>query len=54
MPTSILPSIMSVGLIGLLIAKYIPVFDWLGYLFYPATWLWGLEDGMLPPTVVDY
>lgn len=47
MTISILPSIMSVGLIGLLVAKYTPVFDWLGYLFYPVTWLWGLEDGML-------
>jgi nucleoside recognition membrane protein YjiH len=47
MTISILPSIMSVGLIGLLIAKYTPLFDWLGYLFYPITWLWGLEDGML-------
>ncbi|MFP2768584.1 YjiH family protein [Oceanisphaera sp. KMM 10153] len=47
MTISILPSIMSVGLIGLLVAKYTPMFDWLGYLFYPVTWLWGVEDGML-------
>ncbi|GAA3549061.1 YjiH family protein [Zobellella aerophila] len=46
MTISILPSIMSVGLLGLLIAKYTPLFDWLGYLFYPVTWLWGIEDGM--------
>lgn len=46
MTISILPSIMSVGLIGLMLAKYTPVFDWLGYLFYPITWLWGVEDGM--------
>lgn len=43
---SILPSIMSVGVIGLLAAKYTPIFDWVGYLFYPVTWLWGLENGM--------
>ncbi|MGB5854004.1 MAG: YjiH family protein [Oceanisphaera sp.] len=47
MTISILPSIMSVGLIGLLVARYTPIFDWLGYLFYPVTWLWGIEDGML-------
>ncbi len=47
MTISILPSIMSVGLIGLLVAKYTPMFDWLGYLFYPVTWLWGVEDGIL-------
>ncbi|WP_107853054.1 YjiH family protein [Oceanimonas marisflavi] len=46
MTISILPSIMSVGLIGLLVAKYTPLFDWLGYLFYPATQIWGLEQGM--------
>ena len=33
---SILPSIMSVGLLGLLLAKHTPVFDWLGYVFYPV------------------
>lgn len=37
MAMSILPSIMSVGLIGLLVAKYTPLFDWMGYLFYPFT-----------------
>ncbi|MCT7655067.1 hypothetical protein MBH78_10875 [Oceanimonas sp. NS1] len=46
MTISILPTIMSVGLIGLLVAKYTPLFDWLGYLFYPATLVWGLEEGM--------
>ncbi|MBV1841009.1 YjiH family protein [Photobacterium ganghwense] len=45
MTISILPSIMSVGLIGLLVAKYTPVFDWLGMAFYPVTYLWGIEDG---------
>lgn len=46
MTISILPSIMSVGILGLLMAKYTPIFDWIGYLFYPATMLWGLENGM--------
>ncbi|MCE8024571.1 MULTISPECIES: YjiH family protein [Halomonadaceae] len=46
MAISILPSIMSVGLLGLLAAKYTPLFEWLGLLFYPFVAIWGLEDGM--------
>ncbi|GHC35035.1 YjiH family protein [Aidingimonas halophila] len=44
MAISILPSIMSVGLIGLLAAKYTPLFEWLGWLFYPFVAVWGLGD----------
>ncbi len=44
---SILPSIMSVGLLGLLIAKYTPFFDWAGYLFYPFTALAQLPEPLL-------
>lgn len=46
MAIGILPSIMSVGLIGLLLAKYTPLFDWLGLVFYPVTALWGLDEAM--------
>ncbi|MCE8015267.1 YjiH family protein [Halomonas sp. MCCC 1A17488] len=46
MAISILPSIMSVGLLGLLAAKYTPLFEWLGWLFYPFVAIWGLEDGV--------
>ncbi|PAU74220.1 YjiH family protein [Halomonas salipaludis] len=45
MAISILPSIMSVGLLGLLLAKYTPLFEWLGWLFYPFVAIWGLDDG---------
>ena len=45
MAIGILPSIMSVGLLGLLAAKYTPLFEWLGWLFYPFVAIWGLEDG---------
>lgn len=38
MTMSILPNIMSVGLLGLVLATYTPLFDWLGYIFYPLTW----------------
>ncbi|UTW10419.1 YjiH family protein [Marinobacterium rhizophilum] len=47
MAMSILPSIMSVGLLGLLLAKYTPLFDWMGYLFYPFTLLAQLPDALL-------
>jgi nucleoside recognition membrane protein YjiH len=47
MAMSILPSIMSVGLLGLLIAKYTPIFDWMGYLFYPFTLLAQLPEPLL-------
>ncbi|MGY4878798.1 YjiH family protein [Vreelandella aquamarina] len=44
MAISILPSIMSVGLLGLLAAKYTPLFEWLGWLFYPVVAVWGIAD----------
>ncbi len=47
MAMSILPSIMSVGLIGLLLSKYTPVFDYLGYLFYPFVKIFGVPDSLL-------
>jgi nucleoside recognition membrane protein YjiH len=47
MSMAILPSIMSVGLIGLLLARFTPVFDWLGYFFYPLTLVLQLPDPML-------
>ncbi|WP_462419080.1 YjiH family protein [Kytococcus sp. Marseille-QA3725] len=47
MAMAILPSILSVGLAGLLLAEYTPVFDWLGYVFYPITKLLGLPEAML-------
>ena len=44
MAAAILPSIMAIGLTGLLLAKYTPVFDALGMLLVPFTWLGGLEN----------
>lgn len=46
MAISILPSIMSVGLIGLLLANHTPLFDWIGLLFYPFVAVWGLPEAM--------
>ncbi|WP_164667344.1 YjiH family protein [Virgibacillus doumboii] len=47
MAASILPSILSVGLLGLILATYTPVFDILGYIFYPFTWLVQLPEPLL-------
>ena len=47
MASLILPSIMAVGLLGLLAAKYTPLFDILGYLLYPFTWIAQLSEPML-------
>lgn len=53
MAMSILPSIMSVGLIGLLLAEYTPVFDVLGYIFYPFTALLQVPDAMLAAKAIS-
>lgn len=47
MTMSILPSIMSVGLLGLVLAEYTPLFDWMGYIFYPFTALLQVPEPML-------
>ncbi|WP_174614576.1 YjiH family protein [Virgibacillus ihumii] len=47
MAAAILPSILSVGLLGLILATYTPVFDILGYIFYPFTWLVQLPEPLL-------
>ena len=44
MTMGILPSIMSVGLIGIILAKFTPTFDWISYIFYPFTWLLQLRS----------
>jgi nucleoside recognition membrane protein YjiH len=47
MAMGILPSIMSVGLIGLILAKYTPVFNIIGYVFYPIILLFKLPEPLL-------
>ena len=44
MAVQVTPGIMSVGVIGLLLATYTPVFKALGVVFYPVVWLLGLPD----------
>ncbi|WLD93063.1 YjiH family protein [Alkalihalobacillus sp. AL-G] len=47
MTMAILPSIMSVGLLGLILAEFTPVFDILGYIFYPFTALLQIPEPLL-------
>lgn len=47
MTMGILPSIMSIGLLGMILAKFTPVFDIVGYVFYPFTWILQLPDALL-------
>ncbi|WBW50284.1 YjiH family protein [Peptoniphilus equinus] len=41
------PSLMAIGTLGLIIAEYTPVFDVVGYIFYPFTALAQLPDALL-------
>lgn len=52
MTTILLPSILSIGLTGLVIAKFTPLFDYLGYVLLPALWLasWISQD----TTLINY
>ncbi|MFY0542653.1 YjiH family protein [Brevibacillus sp. H7] len=47
MTMSILPSIMSVGLLGLVLAEFTPIFDIVGYIFYPITLLLQIPEPLL-------
>ncbi|MEM5779896.1 MAG: YjiH family protein [Lawsonibacter sp.] len=43
----VVPNFMSIGLIALLLADYTPVFDWIGYIFYPLTALLQIPEALL-------
>ncbi|MGI6856430.1 YjiH family protein [Mesorhizobium sp. 1B3] len=47
MTSVILPTGVSIGLLGLLLAAYTPLFDWLGLLFYPLLALLQVPEAML-------
>lgn len=51
--SSIVPSILSIGLAGLLLATYTPVFDLLGWLFVPVAYLVQLPDPALAGKAVS-
>ena len=47
MTMSILPTILSIGIVALMLAEYTLLFDILAYVFYPFTYLLQLPDPML-------
>ena len=47
MAFAVIPSITSVGLLGLVLAEYTPIFDWFGYVFYPFFAVFGVSDAVL-------
>jgi nucleoside recognition membrane protein YjiH len=52
MATRVVPSILAIGMLGLLLAKYTPVFDLLGYLLYPFAWLSQVDSPGLVSTAL--
>lgn len=44
---NIAPSLMSIGVLGIVLANYSPIFTYLGYLFYPFMRLSGFPDALL-------
>src|SRR5699024_7337761 len=53
MASAIVPSILSIGLAGLLLATYTPVFDLIGWLFVPVAYLVQLPDPALAGKAVS-
>lgn len=47
MTMNILATIMSIGLLGLVLATYTPLFDYMGYIFYPLTYLLQAPEPLL-------
>lgn len=47
MAFAVIPSITSVGLLGLVLAEYTPVFDCFGYIFYPFFKVFGVSQSLL-------
>lgn len=47
MAMSILPTILSIGMIGLLLAEFTPLFDLLAWMYYPFTLITGIPEPFL-------
>lgn len=47
MASGVLPTVLSIGLFGLILAKYTPIFDVMAYIFYPFTLIMGIPEPML-------
>lgn len=44
MTASVVPSVLSIGLLGLIIAEYTGVITWLSYVYYPVLYMFPLEN----------
>lgn len=44
---SIGPLLMSIGVLGIVLAEYTPIFDLIGYIFYPFTLITGIPEPLL-------
>ncbi|MBA4602483.1 YjiH family protein [Thermoactinomyces mirandus] len=53
MSLNIAPSILAIGMLGLIIAEYTPVFSVIGYIFYPFTVLTQTPDALLSAKAVS-
>lgn len=47
MTMAVLPTIMSIGLLGLVLAEFTITFDIIGYIFYPFTWIMQVPEPLL-------
>ncbi len=55
MTVGILPSILSIGFLGLIVANYTPFIDWLGYIFYPFIYIFPIAlSGRTCKSVSDF
>lgn len=53
MLSSVLPAILSIGVIFLAIVEYTPLFDYVAYVFFPLTWLLQAPEPMLMAKAVS-
>lgn len=53
MSLNIAPSLLGIGMLGLIIAEYTPVFDIIGYIFYPFTLLFRVSEPMLTAKAIS-
>lgn len=53
MAAGVVPTILSIGLLGLVLAEYTPIFDLIGYIFYPFTLLMKIPDPMIVSKAVS-
>lgn len=44
MTASVVPSVLSIGLLGLIIAEYTDVITWISYVYYPLLYMFPLEN----------